>query len=119
MPRVHAVVCPEEAAEVDIMDDGEADCESANSEAVSQSVAGLKAMSTMNFNRPLRLQLMAGGLDQKTERLAGKVVEALCPTSLVAGDSLQVVAGLTTWRTATNKLVFTQRAMCLGAFEKI
>ncbi len=105
----------EEEEEVDMVDDGEACCESANSEAVSQSVAGLKATSTTAFNKSLRLQLMAGGLDQKTERLAGKVVEALCPTSLVAGDFLQVVSGLTTWRTATNKLVFKQRARCVWA----
>jgi hypothetical protein len=98
----------DEDEEVDMEDDGEAGCGSANSETVRQTVAGLKALSTARFNKPLRLNLTIGGFDQKSERLAGTVVETLCPP-LGAADFVQVVAAVTNWRTDKGKLVFKQR----------
>ena len=109
-PEVHTrhVAHPEDEEEVVMVEAEEADCESANGEAVSQSVARLKEMSTTSFNRPLKLQLVVGGLDQKNERLVGRVVHALCPP-LTAADFGQVVAAITTWRNGKNQLVFPQR----------
>lgn len=98
----------DEEEEVDMEDDGEAGCGSANSETVRQTVAGLKDLSTGRFNKPLRLNLTIGGFDQKSERLAGKVVEALCQP-LGAADFVHVVAAVTTWRTDKNRLIFKQR----------
>jgi hypothetical protein len=86
----------------------EAEEADSTAEAVSQCVARLKEMSTKSFNRPLRLQLVAGGLDQKNERLVGKLVQKLCPR-LTAEAFGEVVAGIMTWRTVNNKLVFSQR----------
>jgi hypothetical protein len=106
---------PEEEEEEEEAD--EAAGESANGEAVTQSVACLKAISTTCVNRPLQVQLAACGLDQENERLVERVVEALCQhlTQETLGRWWPQLHRGEIRR--TSSIFHSACAMCLAAFE--